>query len=90
MQEEQTILDIAQYLKRLNKNIHALEDVTEIALKSENMTAAWTFLEALETRRCHYFWPLILHFIKKDGEIGRSNMYSNKRFDVYVFDESVS
>ncbi|KAH8387290.1 hypothetical protein KR093_006058 [Drosophila rubida] len=67
------MLQFAGQLRASGHNTRALELLTELALRRQPALAL-DCLEALcgagETLRPHYFWPLLLHQHRRDGETG--------------------
>ncbi|KAH8283249.1 hypothetical protein KR044_001951 [Drosophila immigrans] len=67
------MLQFATQLRQRGQNTRALELLTELALRRQP-TLALDCLEALrsagETLRPHYFWPLVLHQHRREGETG--------------------
>ncbi|XP_016947932.1 leucine-rich PPR motif-containing protein, mitochondrial [Drosophila biarmipes] len=69
---EQT-LQFASELVQRNQNARALHLVAELALRrlpSSGLQCLEVLSEAGEQLRPHYFWPLILHHHRRDGESG--------------------
>lgn len=61
-------MDISKELKE--HNCYALENITEYALRQRYVKEFWVFIENLDIKRPHYFWPIFLLNGKEKGEIG--------------------
>ncbi|KRT83860.1 hypothetical protein AMK59_4441 [Oryctes borbonicus] len=64
------IIKICDYIKNEGKNLYALEFVTNMALKKQQIERAWCFLKHFNKPKPHYFWPLLLYSGNENGEIG--------------------
>lgn len=78
---DQTIQFAGQLVQR-NQNVRALHLVAELALRRQP-SSALRCLEDLsaagEELRPHYFWPLILHHYRREGESGMLRLVSEMR-----------
>lgn len=66
--EVEKIIDTTKQLQEFNPV--ALQQITEYALKKKYIDEAWKFIEALEIKRPHYFWPLLKYAGNENGELG--------------------
>ncbi|XP_017086788.1 leucine-rich PPR motif-containing protein, mitochondrial [Drosophila eugracilis] len=86
-------LQFASELVKRNLNTRALHLVVELALRRLPSSALHCLEElfaAGEELRPHYFWPLILHHNRRDGESGMLRMVAEmKRLRVECDDETL-
>lgn len=68
------IVNLSKQLEESNLNETIFQDLTEIALRHKYVEASWRLLENMSVLRPHFFWPLLIHAARTEGEAGITNV----------------
>lgn len=72
LQDIDTIKTCLKFLQEIGSDQYLLQNLTEVALRTEKINVAWALLEMFSSElRPHFFWPLLIQSSKIEGEVGK-------------------